>query len=197
MRLPGRLWIAALALGVALGVAGSAVAQGHGGGGGGMGHGGGGMGPGGMGPRDDSPPFGNRGPGGNRPMDTGSAGSLGNQGSSGQARPGLELGPPGRWWDDKSVVKSLKLRPDQQTRMDAIFEQNRPALLTKYQSLQQAESQMAEVSKVPNPDEAALFAGIDKVAQARAELDKANTHMLLQLRKQMDPDQIERLEKKK
>jgi hypothetical protein len=40
-----------------------------------------------------------------------------------------------------------------------------------------------------------LFAQIDRVAQARAELDKATTHYLLQIRKEMDSDQIKRLEK--
>jgi len=108
---------------------------------------------------------------------------------------GLQLGPPGRWWDDKSFAKSLKLRPEQQTRMDAIFEQNRNALLSRYQGLQQAESQMDEITKSSTLDEAALFTQIDRVAQARAELEKANTHYLLQLRKEMDPDQIARLEK--
>ena len=110
-------------------------------------------------------------------------------------RAGLQLGPAGRWWDDKSFVKSLKLRPEQQTRMDAIFEQNRNALLSRHQSLQQAESQMEEISKAPAPDEDALFTQIDRVAKARAELEKAYTHMLLQIRKEMDSDQILRLEK--
>ena len=107
----------------------------------------------------------------------------------------LQLGPPGRWWDDKSLAKSVKLRPDQQIRMDAIFEQNRDSLVSRHQNLEQAESQMAEITRSPNPDEAALFTQIDRVAQANAELDKAYTHMLLQIRKEMDADQIARLEK--
>jgi Spy/CpxP family protein refolding chaperone len=78
--------------------------------------------------------------------------------------------------------------------MDAIFEQNRPALSARLQNLQQAESQMAAISASQQPDETALFAQIDRVAQARAELEKVNTHMLLQIRKEMDPDQIARLE---
>jgi hypothetical protein len=55
---------------------------------------------------------------------------------------------------------------------------------------------MQELSRSPNPDEAALFTQIDRVAQARAELEKAKTHMLLQIRKEMDADQISRLEKR-
>jgi Spy/CpxP family protein refolding chaperone len=128
-------------------------------------------------------------------MDPPPPSTQGRQTADGNVRPGLQLGPPGRWWDDKSFAKSLKLRSDQQTRMDAIFEQNRAALTARLQGLQQAEAQMDEVSKASEPDEAALFAQIDHVAQARAELDKANTHMLLQIRKEMDADQIARLEK--
>jgi hypothetical protein len=79
--------------------------------------------------------------------------------------------------------------------MDAVFSQNRNALIARYEGLQQAEAQMDQLAKSPTLDEAALFAQIDRVAQARAELEKANTHLLLQLRKEMDPDQIDRLEK--
>jgi Spy/CpxP family protein refolding chaperone len=80
--------------------------------------------------------------------------------------------------------------------MDAIFEQNRPALTSHYDDLRQAETQMEQLSKAPKLDEAALFAQIDRVKQARAELDKVYTHMLLQIRKEMDADQITRLEQR-
>jgi Spy/CpxP family protein refolding chaperone len=114
---------------------------------------------------------------------------------SGESRSGLAFGPPGRWWDDHGFAKSVKLRPDQQMKMDTIFEQNRSALITSFEGVRQAEAQMDQLSRAASPDEAALFAQIDRVAQARAELEKTTTHMLLQLRKEMDPDQIKRLEK--
>jgi Spy/CpxP family protein refolding chaperone len=170
------------------------LAQGRGPGGppqgGGMGGGMGGPPPGG-GMGGPQSPNGGPGPGGGGPPPPG---GQGRSSAEGTARPGFQFGPPGRWWDDRGFVKSLKLRPDQQTRMDAIFEQNRPALSSRLQNLQQAESQMEAISASPEPDEAALNAQIDRVAQARAELEKANTHMLLQIRKEMDPDQIVRLE---
>jgi Spy/CpxP family protein refolding chaperone len=59
----------------------------------------------------------------------------------------------------------------------------------------QAEAQMVELSRSPTPDEPAILAQIDRVYQARADLDKADTHYLLQIRKEMDADQIKRLEK--
>jgi Spy/CpxP family protein refolding chaperone len=109
-------------------------------------------------------------------------------------RGGLQLGPPGRWWDDKHFAKSLKLRPEQQRRMDGIFEQSRASLLRSYEILQGEEQRMEALTHARPLDESALDAQIDRVAQARADLEKANTHLLYQIRGEMDPDQIARLE---
>ncbi len=183
-----------MTLAISLTFAPHALAQ-HGGGG----HGGGGMGPqggmggglpggrgfaGGYGPHDYSRA--NAGPPpGNAPD---SAGTL-----SGM-RGGLQLGPPGRWWDDKHFAKDLKLRPDQQRRMDLIFETNRPTLLNRLGTVQGEESRMETLVRSRNPEEASLNAQIDRVWQARAELEKAKTHYLLQIRQEMDTDQLARLE---
>ncbi len=189
-----------------LGVASTSLAQGRGGGGpppggggpgGGGPGGGGGMNGGGMSgpgfPSGGSRP-GGIGPGGNVPSQQPGQRNPSAEGRP-ESRPGLQLGPPGLWWHDHGFAKNLKLRPDQQTRMDAIFAQNRGALLSRFQGVQQAESQLESLSRSPAPDEAALFVQIDRVAQARAELEKVNTHYLLQLRKEMDADQLNRLEK--
>lgn len=109
-------------------------------------------------------------------------------------RGGLQLGPPGRWWDDKHFAKQLRLSTDQQHRMDSIFEQNRGVLLKRFEELQQEEGRMEELTHARTLDENALFAQIDRVAQARADLEKANTHLLFQIRNEMDAEQITRLE---
>lgn len=114
--------------------------------------------------------------------------------SAGTQRAGLQLGPPGRWWDDKHFAKSLKLRTDQQQRMDSLFEQNRPVLLRRYETLEQEQLRMESLLHASVLDESGLNAQIDRISQARADLEKANTHYLLQLRGEMDPDQIARLE---
>jgi Spy/CpxP family protein refolding chaperone len=108
---------------------------------------------------------------------------------------GLQLGPPGRWWDDKHFVKNLHLRSDQQKRMDTLFDENKANLVSRFQNLQQEEAKMETQSRADSLDESALFAQIDRVAQARAELEKANTHLMLQVRKEMDAEQITRLDK--
>ncbi len=113
---------------------------------------------------------------------------------SNTVRGGLQLGPPGRWWDDKHFAKSLHLRPEQKKHMDDLFDENRATLVSRYQALQQEESKMEALSHAQTLEESTLFAQIDRVAQARAELEKANTHLLLQVRKEMDADQINHLD---
>lgn len=158
-------------------------------------HGGGRMGGGGMGGGMGSPRGGMEMPGTSRvniPRGNQPPGGSGSPSSS--MRGGLQLGPPGRWWDDKKFAKSLGLNGDQQKRMDAVFGQNRDALVTRYQNLQSAESRLEVLTHADKPSEGALFAEIDHVAQARADLEKVNTHMLLQLRDEMTLDQIGKLD---
>ncbi len=114
--------------------------------------------------------------------------------STGSMRGGLQLGQPGRWWDDKKYAKSLGLNSDQQKRMDSVFGQNRDVLLSRQDALQHAEGRLDALTHTNKPSESALFAEIDHVTQARADLEKAYTHMLLQLRDEMTQDQIGKLE---
>jgi len=148
-------------------------------------------GPGGSGPGSGGPGGGNTpgGPTGSRAPGTGA------KGAAGAARSGTQFGPVGRWWDDKSVVQTIGLRKEQQQKMDVIFNANKPAILQSYKSFLNEQSKYEKISKDPQVDQASLFAAIDNVSKARASLQKATAQMLLQIRQQMDPDQIAKLEK--
>lgn len=166
----------ALALLVILGMPTSSLAQHHGGGFGGGMPGAHGRNMGGEFPRPS-----------NVPSEMNRPGSVRMHGS-------LQVGPPGRWWDDKHFVKQLHLTDDQQHHMDAIFEQSRPILLSRLESLEKEEQRMEVLTHARTLDEPALFAQIDRIEQARADLGKANTHYLVQLRNELDADQLSRLE---
>jgi Spy/CpxP family protein refolding chaperone len=116
---------------------------------------------------------------------------------AGGALAGLQLGPPGRWWDDKKFAKNLGLRPEQQKKMDAVFNANKAAIFDRYEALQQEQMRMHELSRQTPLQEAAIFAQVDRVSQARAALEKATAHLSLLLRQEMDADQIARLEEKR
>jgi len=110
-------------------------------------------------------------------------------------RNALQFGPVGRWWDDRSVIQAIGLRKEQQKRMDAIFDANKPAILDSYKGFLKAQSNLAAVNKDPQANKDTVFAAIDAVNQARASLQKATSAMLLQIRQEMDSDQVNKLEK--
>jgi Spy/CpxP family protein refolding chaperone len=111
-----------------------------------------------------------------------------------QPRMGPQLGLAGRWWDDHKTVKQLNLRPDQQQRMDSIFEANKPTLITLYSNLQREETHLASLPPADLQDETKVFAAIDRVSQASTDLEKEKVHILLQIRQQLDPTQVQALD---
>jgi Spy/CpxP family protein refolding chaperone len=94
----------------------------------------------------------------------------------------FHLGPHGRWWNNPELVQKLGLTADQQKKMEVIFQQNRPSLMDLSSSLHKEETSMVPLLAADQPDEGKILAQIDRVAQARAELEKANPRMHLGLR---------------
>ena len=113
-----------------------------------------------------------------------------------QPRPPLERalgGPPGRWWDRPALAQRLQLSADQQRKMDDVFQQSRLKMIDLKASLEKEELITEPLVAAELPDEAKILAQIDKVAQARAELEKANVRMLLGIRRVLTPDQWSKL----
>jgi Spy/CpxP family protein refolding chaperone len=105
----------------------------------------------------------------------------------------FHVGPPGRWWNNPQYAGQLGLTTDQQKRMEAVFEQNRGKLLDQMSALQKEESSMGPLLAADQPDENRVLAQIDRIAQARAELEKANARMLLDMRRVLSQDQWKKL----
>lgn len=137
------------------------------------------------------PPGGHRGgePGGPHSPPPGSG-----DGPQSTMRGGLQLGPPGRWWDDRPFAQEIGLSAPQKRRMDDIFNLNRGTLLILYRSLEQEEATLETLTRKHHADEQQIFQQIDQITKARGALEKANAHMLLEIRKQMTNEQIDRLD---
>jgi Spy/CpxP family protein refolding chaperone len=95
----------------------------------------------------------------------------------------------GRWWNDQSLVDKLKLSDDQRKAMDQILLDHRKDLVDKRATLEKAELDLEPLMQDDQPNESQVLAQIDKVAQARAELEKANARFLLAIRSKLSPDQ--------
>jgi periplasmic protein CpxP/Spy len=110
------------------------------------------------------------------------------EGHGGMGREGM-----GRWWDNPQVAKDLNLAPDQKQKMDDIFQQGRLKLIDLHAALQKEEATLDPLINADSPDETKVLAQIDRVAQARAELEKSNARMLLAVRQVLTADQWTKL----
>ncbi len=103
-------------------------------------------------------------------------------------------GARGQWWNNPRMVTQLKLTDDQRKAMDGILQDHRMKLIDLRANLEKAEVTMQPLINADEPNETEILAAIDKVAQARAELEKANARFLLELRAKLTPDQWKQLQ---
>ena len=84
----------------------------------------------------------------------------------------------GRWWSNPQTVEMLGMTSDQVKKMDDIFQQHRLRLIDLNAALAKEEAILEPLVAADQPDDAKVLPQIDRVAQARAELEKANSRML-------------------
>jgi len=106
----------------------------------------------------------------------------------------LHAGPPGRWWKNPEIAQKLGLTADQQKKMDEVFQESRLKLIDLNASLQREEAILEPLIGADQPDESKILPQIDRVAQARAELEKANARMLLGVRRILTQEQWKKLQ---
>jgi len=109
-------------------------------------------------------------------------------------RPDFRIAPPGMWWKNSDLVQKLTLTADQQKRMDDIFQKSRLDLIDLKAALERQEVLLQPMLAENPPDTNKVLAQIDKVAQARANLEKSNARMLLGIRGVLSPDQWTKLQ---
>ena len=106
---------------------------------------------------------------------------------------GSPPGPGGMWWDNPDMVRRLEISPDQQKKMDDIFQQNRIKLIDLQAALEKEEVTMQGLMKGPQLDDSKILPLIDRIAQARAELEKADARMMVAIRHVLTSEQWQKL----
>jgi len=126
------------------------------------------------------------------------AASLSNGASeTGEASPlkALHSAVKGTFWRNVNWISVLDLSTDQQRRMDDIFQQFRLKLIDDNAALSKEEVMLEPLWRddLSSSSEAKLLAQIDRIAEARAQLEKTNSRMLVSLLKVMTPEQRAKL----
>lgn len=101
--------------------------------------------------------------------------------------------PFGMWWKNPEVVTRVGLAPDQQKRIMDLFIQSRVKLITLHATLQEEQLLLEPLLDASPMEDAKTFAQIDKIADTRADLEKTNARMLLNIRGVLTPEQWTKL----
>jgi len=92
------------------------------------------------------------------------------------------------------VIRAIGLTADQQRGIEDVFQQNRSKLIDLSAALEKEEVAIEPLLAAEHPQDAAVFAQIDRVAEARAALEKANARMLYRFRTMLSADQWRQLQ---
>ena len=95
----------------------------------------------------------------------------------------------GRWWNDPAMVEKLKITDDQRKNMDQILLDHQKDIVDKRAAVEKAELDLEPLMQDDQPNESRVLSQIDKVAQARADLEKANARFLLAIRAKLSAEQ--------
>ncbi|MGO8717764.1 MAG: Spy/CpxP family protein refolding chaperone [Acidobacteriaceae bacterium] len=127
------------------------------------------------------------------PMEGGGPG-MGHGMGPGMGHGGMGMGMGGKWWKNSELVKKLGLSDSQVQQIEKAFQDHRMQLIDLRAALEKQEVAMQPLVDAERPDEAKVTAQIDKVAQARAELEKSNAKMLLAIRRILTVEQWKQLQ---
>lgn len=99
------------------------------------------------------------------------------------------MGLTGAWWRDPTYAAKLNLTAEQQKRMDDVLQDSQLKLIDAKARLEKEELVLKPLMDADRLEEAQVLSQIDRVAQARAELEKVNARMLLGIRQTLTPEQ--------
>jgi Spy/CpxP family protein refolding chaperone len=105
----------------------------------------------------------------------------------------LRVPGPGKWWKDSELMRKIGVSDEQVQKIEKIFQGHRLDLIDLHAALEKQEAILEPLVEADQPDEAQVIAQIDKVAQARANLEKSNAQMLLAIRRVLTVDQWKKL----
>ena len=90
-----------------------------------------------------------------------------------------------KWWQAEKYIKELALLPEQQRKIEDVWQKAIPKLKEKNSALAETEAKFERLME--KGDDALIMEQVNVMEAARAELNKARTLMLIDMRKVLTP----------
>jgi protein CpxP len=102
-------------------------------------------------------------------------------------------GAKGKWWKDPGLVQKLRITDEQIRRIEKIAQDFRAQEIDLRAVLEKYEVMLCFLMESAQADESKLLAQIDRVAQARGDLEKCHLQMTLAVRRVLTAEQAKGL----
>lgn len=103
-------------------------------------------------------------------------------------------GMMGRWWKNPASAQKLNLTDAQTRQLEKIYQDHRLQAIDQRAALEKEQAKLQPLLEADHPEEGQVTAQIDKVAQARANLEKSQALTVLAMRRVLTPDQWKQLQ---
>jgi Spy/CpxP family protein refolding chaperone len=95
------------------------------------------------------------------------------------------VGAPTAWWTDTALMTRLGLSDVQKARIENTFQAHRQNLTTSKDALEKEEAQLSKLLEADPIDRPSVLTQINKVIQARSDMERTNATMTLEMREQL------------
>jgi Spy/CpxP family protein refolding chaperone len=99
----------------------------------------------------------------------------------------------GAWWMNTALVQRLGITDDQKAKIERTFENHRLSIMSTTAQLEKEEAGLARLLDTEPVDRNAVLTQIDRVTQARSEMERAAAVMTLEMREYLSRAQWEQL----
>ncbi|MGD1157463.1 MAG: periplasmic heavy metal sensor [Terriglobia bacterium] len=105
----------------------------------------------------------------------------------------MGLRGPRKWWKDSELMHNTGVSDDQVQKIEEIFQDHQIQTIDLHAALEKQEAILPSLLEEDQAEESQVMAQIDKVAQARANLEKSNARTLLAIRRVLSGEQWKKL----
>src|SRR5262249_5849143 len=92
---------------------------------------------------------------------------------------------PNAWWLNDDVTAQLGLTEDQKLRVERAFENRREEIVSSTALLEKEEAQLARLLEADPINKSAILGQVDRVIQARGEVERINSAMTMEMRESL------------
>ena len=101
--------------------------------------------------------------------------------------------PLGKWWKRPRVVEKLKIKPEQQDRLDDIFGKNRRVFIDLKAEVDRRTVDLEELLAKKESDPVRIAASTDALEQAKGRLGKTRTMRIVEMKGVLTDEQWQRI----